>query len=312
MNNLMRNKIGCIRKFNRFYTNYLGVLDKNFLKSDFSLSEVRILYQIANSDQCSLKALSETFVMDKGYLSRILKKLENMDLIAKSQSDTDGRSQCLRLTETGCETLSKLNASSDKQIFRQISHLAEPEVDALIKSMTTVETLLSSVKNVQPEDIVIRTDLKPGDASYITYMHGKIYGEEYGYSTVFEGYIAQVSSQFLIRNNSEREKLWCAEHNGKIIGSIAILDGGDHADLRWFLIEPIYRGLGLGKKLLNLAVEFARGVGYGSIHLVTTSDLEQAMGMYRKAGFVKVAECPNDSWHIGLKEVEFEMKLKNI
>lgn len=307
MNKNLKDKISYIRKFNRFYTNYLGVLDKGFLHSEFSLSEIRVLYQIANSENCMLKNLADTFVMDKGYLSRIVKKLEKSELIKKTQSKIDGRAQCLELSEKGKETLSKLNADSDEQIYKMISHLSDSENNDLIASMKNVETLLTN--NIKPEDITIRTELKTGDSGYITHMHGRIYGKEYGYSTAFEGYIAQVSSQFLLNYNPDRDRLWCAEHNGKIIGSIAILDKGEYADLRWFLIEPTYRGLGLGKKLLNSAIGFAKEKGYKYIHLVTTGDLKQAMSMYQKVGFEKTGEQTNDSWHKGLKEVEFTMQL---
>lgn len=158
-----------------------------------------------------------------------------------------------------------------------------------------------------PDDIVITTDIAPGDLGYITYMHGKFYGEEYGYSAKFEGYIAQVVSRFLLSYNSSREHLWTARHNGKIIGSIAILDEKDHADLRWFLIDPGYRGFGLGSKLLNLAVDFAREKEYSSIHLVTTGDLTQAIKMYKEVGFQVINEYANDSWHPGLMEIELAL-----
>lgn len=158
-------------------------------------------------------------------------------------------------------------------------------------------------------DISIRTELRAGDAGYITFMHGRIYQKEYGYSTLFEAYVAKSFFDFLQNYDPSRDRLWCAEDGGTIIGCIGIAGHGDRAQLRWFLIEPEYRGLGLDKKLLSLAVDFARNRGYQTIYLDTTSDLTQAVGLYRKMGFEKVKETPNNSWKKGVTELEFSMDL---
>ncbi len=162
---------------------------------------------------------------------------------------------------------------------------------------------------VSLEDITIRTEFLPGDAGYITYMHAKIYQKEYGFEPIFEAYVADSFIEFIKGYNPERDRLWCAEHNGRIVGSIAILGKGDRAKLRWFLTDPDYRGIGLGRFLLNSAISFAREKNYSAIFLDTTTGLDRALDMYEKAGFRLVSENPEVNWKEGIKELEFEMKL---
>lgn len=309
MKDNLKASISEIRQFNRFYTNYLGVLDKSYLDSEYSLSEIRVLYQISITPKCNLKILSNTFKMDKGYLSRIIKKLEKLGLLYKAVSNEDKRAQTITLTPAGKKTVRKLNALSDERILKQLNGLNQNQVNELIQNLIRVEALLTGSRDIIANDISIRTDLNAGDMGYIVFMHGRIYGEEYGYTSAFEGYVSEVAAGFLKNYDAGKERVWIAEHNGKIIGTIAIINGNSGAELRWFLIEPNYRGLGLGYKLLKAAVKFAKTVGYSKISLVTTSDLHKAMSMYESVGFKKVAERPNDLWKAGLKEVEFELKL---
>ena len=175
--------------------------------------------------------------------------------------------------------------------------------------MTSIQAILNDGKEITIDDISIRTDIKAGDVGYITFMHGWIYKEEYNYTTAFEGYVAQSFFEFLQNYNPLKDHLWCAEHNGKIIGCVGIAGHEKRAQLRWFLIDPLYRGIGLGKKLLNYALEFAKEQAYESIYLDTTCDLEKAIGLYQKSGFIKTSEKPNNTWREGLMELEFEMKL---
>lgn len=305
----MQNQINTIRKFNRYYTNILGLLDQNILESDLSLSEVRVLHEIDKTADCTSKMLSEVLSMNTGYLSRILKRFESMGLLEKEPSPTDGRAIHLRLTPAGKEKLSLLNKRSDAQIADMIKPLSDSSKEELVKSMTAIETILTEGKEIKSSDITIRTEVKPGDAGYITFMHGSIYREEYNYAASFEGYVAESFFEFLLNYNPQRDRLWCAEHNGKIVGCIGIVGHQERAQLRWFLIDPLYRGIGLGKKLLNLALEFAKNKGYKSIYLDTTSDLEKAISLYQSVGFTKVSEKPNNSWREDITELEFAKTL---
>ncbi len=305
----MQNQVSVIRKFNRYYTNILGLLDQHILASGLSLSEVRVLHEVDRTPNCTSKMLSDVLCMDAGYLSRILKRFESMGLLRKEPSPEDGRAVCLHLTERGKEEMNMLNGRSDEQIAGMIRPLSDTYREELVKSMTVVESILTDGKEISDADISIRMEIKPGDAGYITYMHGRLYREEYNYTTAFEAYVAESFFEFLLHYNPQKDRLWCAEHNGKIIGCIGIVGREKRAQLRWFLIEPLYRGIGLGKKLLNRALEFAGERGYESIYLDTTADLEKAIGLYQRAGFVKTGEKPNNLWREGLMELELSMDL---
>jgi Transcriptional regulators len=310
MNSKLKKEVGSIRSFNRYYTNVLGLLDQHILESEFSLSEVRVLHEIEKTEDCTSKKLAEILCMDSGYLSRILKQFQKYKLIEKRQSPEDGRSQFLYLTPSGQEKMDALNARSDEQIGNLIQPLPEADQSRLVQNMTSIESVLTAGKNIKPEDITVRYNIKPGDAGYITYMHGWIYKQEYNYTTAFEGYVARSFYDFLLAYNADRDRLWIAEHNREIIGCIGIAGHGERAQLRWFLLHPNYRGMGLGKRLLNQAIEFCRDKGYKAVYLDTTEDLEKAIGMYTKAGFVKVAEKENHTWADNLMELEFELKLE--
>lgn len=309
MNKNLKHSISIIRSFNRYYTNVLGLLDQHILESDLSLSEVRVLHEIEKTEQCTSRMLADILCMDAGYLSRILKKFYKMGLLTKEKSSIDGRAQYLYLTSEGKDKMYDLNNSSDEQIAQIIKPLAESDRNCLVQNMTSVETILTNGANIKLEDITIRTDIRPGDIGYITYMHGWTYQEEYGYSTAFEGYVAESFNKFLINYNPENDRLWCAEHNENIIGCIGIVGCGESAQLRWFLIAPHYRNIGLGKKLLQESLDFVKAKNYKRVYLDTTNDLDKAISMYKKIGFVKKLEKPNNSWREGLTELEFEMEL---
>lgn len=310
MNMKMKTEIGLIRSFNRFYTNILGLVDQHLLKSEFSLSEVRILHEIEKREYCTSKALADMLSMDTGYLSRIIKKFEGLGFINKERSSDDGRAYNLYITNAGRERMTELNNASSGQIATILSPLPEIDRTHLVGNMTTVETLLTNGNNITLENIEIRTETCPGDVGFITFMHGWIYQEEYGYSTAFEGYVAESFYQFLLNFNAEKDRLWCAEHNGNIVGCIGIVGHGERAQLRWFLTDPHYRNIGLGKKLLNEAISFARKAQYSAIFLDTTEDLDKAISLYQKIGFVKISQKPNDNWRKGLVETRMEMILQ--
>ncbi|EXG86126.1 transcriptional regulator, MarR family with acetyltransferase activity [Clostridium sp. ASBs410] len=302
--------VGIIRNFNRYYTNVLGLFNQHILESSFSLSEVRILHEIEKIENYTAKMLADTLSIDVGYLSRILKRFQKYGFIEKKQSPNDWRAQYLTVTPIGKKKMDKLNAISDEQIAQMLKSLSDIDIVNLVRNMTSIESILTNGKNIKLEDISIRTDVRAGDAGYITYMHGWIYREEYDYSTAFEGYVTESFYEFLLDYTPDRDRLWCAEYIGEIIGCIGIVGHEDKAQLRWFLLHPNYRGIGLGKKLLNLALAFAREKGYKKVYLSTTNDLEKAISMYTKAGFVKSVEKENRSWRDDLTELEYEMYLE--
>lgn len=310
MADILKKEIDIIRRFNRYYTNMLGLLDQHILKSKYSLSETRVLLEIAMTENCTLKYLTETLFMDSGYLSRIIKNFEKNKLIEKRQSVKDKRTHFLLLTFFGKEQLDLLQKLSEEQIYKLIRPFTTSDHSKLVQSMIAIESILMSKKSIQIEDIDIRHNVKPGDAGYITYMHGWIYKQEYNYSTAFEAYVAKSFYDFFLYYDANKDRLWVAEHNGEIIGCIGVVARGEKAQLRWFLLHPKYRGIGLGKRLLNEAIFYCREKHYKAIFLQTTNDLEQAIGIYTKAGFIRVAEKENNSWRDDLTELEFELTIR--
>ncbi|MGB4439568.1 MAG: helix-turn-helix domain-containing GNAT family N-acetyltransferase [Sedimentibacter sp.] len=309
MNDKLKKEVSIIRSFNRFYTNVLSLLDRHILESSFSLSETRVLHEIEKTEKCTSKKLSEILCMDAGYLSRILKQFEKYGMIEKHRDPEDARSYFLYVTRIGKEKMDELNSRSDEQIYSLIQPLTEENQTRLVRNMTSIENILTESKQIKSENITIREDVRVGDAGYIIYMHGRIYSQEYNYSMAFEGYVAQSFYEFLLNYNPNHDRLWLAEYYGEIIGSIGIVGRGDRAQLRWFILHPDYRGIGLGKRMLNGALSYCREKGFRSIYLDTTNDLDTAIAMYTKAGFVKVSEKKNNSWREDLTEIEFEMHL---
>ncbi|TCL58645.1 MarR family transcriptional regulator with acetyltransferase activity [Hydrogenispora ethanolica] len=302
--------IRAVRRFNRFYTNILGLLDQHLPDSEFSLPEARVLYEIGHTENCTAKNLSEELRIDPGYLSRMVKHFEKRGLTYRVQSAKDGRQYYLYLTEQGQDILAKLGRLSDGQIDRMLNRLPDHDRKRLVEGMQTIEDLLSTGPELPRDRVIIRSELKPGDIGALIHLHGWIYAEECGYNHVFEGYVCKTFYHFLENYHPERDRVWFAEADGTMIGAIAIVGhSAEKAQLRWFILHPQYRGIGLGGKLLQEALQYCREKGFRTVFLETTADQQTAIRMYRKAGFQKVAEHPNHSWGKELVEQTFELVL---
>lgn len=305
--------IHVIREFNRFYTNILGLLDRHMLDSEFSLSEARVLYEIGQKEKCTAKGLIEELKIDPGYLSRIIKRFENYDLTYRIQSTEDGRVYYLKLTDKGRGILSRLDKLSDGQIYNMISSLSDYDKKMLAKSMKTIENILSHKTVLTREMFKIRSVLNPGDVGNLIHLHGWIYAEECGYNHMFEGYVCKTFYDFFEKYSPEKDKIWFAEVNGEMIGAIAIVaHSAVKAQLRWFILHPRYRGIGLGNTLLGEAVQFCKEKGYKNVFLSTTEDQKTAIRMYMKAGFRKVSEFESSAWGKNLVEETYELYLQDI
>ncbi|MHB1654482.1 MAG: bifunctional helix-turn-helix transcriptional regulator/GNAT family N-acetyltransferase [Desulfitobacteriaceae bacterium] len=307
MNSVYLSLVHTIRKFNRFYTNILGLLDQHMLNSEFSLAEIRVLHEIGNTENCTAKKLMEELKMDSGYLSRIIKRFEREKLLYRTQSIDDGRLYYLYLTETGKNTLLNLNELSNNQIYQMIIRLSDKDKMTVVESMKTIETAFTK-ETVPILKVNIRCDLKPGDVGYVIYLHGWIYAEECGYNHIFEGYVCKTFYDFLENYSPKKDRLWLAEANGEIVGTVAIVGHSPvKAQLRWFIINPAFRGIGLGRALLDEALKYCRENGYKKIFLETTEDQKKAVNMYVKAGFKKVDEFENKAWGKVLIEQTYEL-----
>lgn len=280
------------------------------LNSEFSLAEARVLYDIGHTEKCTAKKLIEELRIDPGYLSRMIKRFEKDNLIYRVQSPEDGRLYYLYLTDKGKETLANLDDRSNGQIYQMIKCLPEQEQISVAESMKRIEDILAGKSGLTGEKVEIRCGLRPGDVGYLIHLHGWIYAEECGFNHRFEGYVCKTFYNFLENYSPEKDRLWFAEVNGRMVGAIAIVGhSAIRAQLRWFILHPAFRGMGLGRTLLNNAMEYCREKGYRQVFLETTEDQKTALKMYRKAGFRKVAERENKAWGKVLVEQTYELDL---
>lgn len=295
-----------IRRFNRFYTNILGLLDQHLLDTEFSLAETRVLCEIGHRQNITAKRIREMLQMDPGYLSRMLRGFERQGLINRVQSTEDRRSYYLFLTAEGRMTLSDLEVLANRQISGMFEHLPGETLNTVIQSMESIEHALTE----QETKVTIRTELRPGDIGYLIHLHGRIYADDCGYNHQFEGYVCKTFYDFLENYHPEKDRLWFAEAGGLMIGAIAIVGHtATRAQLRWFLLHPSFRGRGLGSRLMKEALQFCRNKGYQNVFLLTTADQKTAISMYTKAGFKKVSEQKTVLWGKELVEQTYEAVL---
>ena len=294
-----------IRDFNRFYTNFIGLVNRNILKSPYSLAEVRVLLEIDAAGRCTARDLTRKLDIDPGYLSRMLSRFTKNGLVEGSVSPSDGRAKIVSLTDKGRDTFRQVSSESSRQVASILGELPEKDWLRLINSMRSIRSILSHGNN---REISIRTH-RIGDLGYIIYRHAILYQEEYGLGPVFEDYLLE---GFLAFSRSKQPgTIWIAEDGDQIVGSIAIAGiDSETAQLRWFLIEPEYRGVGLGRRLMTVAMDHCRDKGYRKVFLWTFSDLHAARHLYKEYGFQITEEHPNDSWKPGIVEERWDTSLE--
>ena len=296
-----------LRKFSRFYTNLLGLLNKHLLNSPFSLTEARILYELAETPHSTAKQLAAKLEVDPGYLSRTLKKLVQQGLLQRQPSAADRREYHLALTAKGSRTMTQLSKLSDAQGRGLLAHLSETEQQQLVASMQQVQRLLSPQ---QKPEVTLRDTLLPGDVGALIQLHGEIYARECGYNHIFEAYVCKTFFNFLLQYDPQKSRIFIAEAAGQVVGCVAVMEHPDGlCQLRWFLLRPTFRGVGLGGQLLKKALQFARNAGYCNIFLETTDDQQAAIAIYEKLGFQKTGSTPNDTWGVQHTEMRYEMAL---
>lgn len=310
MNTINTSLIQSIREFNRFYTNILGLLSQHMHDSEFPLAETRVLYEIAHTDACTAKKLIEELKIDRGYLSKIIKRFEKNNLVIRVQSLEDGRLFYLYLTDEGKGVFSKMDDLSNNHIHQMMDCLHEQEQKSVVESMKTIQSTLSRKSVFKNERVKIRCDLRPGDAGYLIHLHGWIYAQESGFNHEFEGYVCKTLYNLFENYRPNKDRLWFAESDGRIIGTIAIVEHSTAlAQLRWFIIHPDFRGIGLGMTLFNEAMKYSKEKGYKKVFLTTTQDQRTAIRMYKNAGFKKVAEQESKMWGKNLVEQTYELEL---
>ncbi len=282
-----------IRKFNRFYANVLGKIDQEIYNQPYPLTEARVITEISCRNGCTATEVRETLGIDRGYMSRIIQRLEEETIVIKKPSIDDKRQFLLYLTDHGKETLYGLVENANREVGKMIQTMSKSDQSKLVTAMETIESILSG-EHRSPAAVSIRS-FQPGDGGYVAYLHGKLYDKSYGFGRTFEYYVMKGLTEFM--EKTEGGDLWVAEVNGEIVGSIAITKSSEHAaQLRWFVIDKSYQGLGIGQKLMETAISFSKKQGYQLIFLWTVSILETARYLYQKYNFRLTVEKPNDTW----------------
>ena len=299
--------VDAVRHFNRFYTRRIGVLEEGLLRSPYTLTEARLIYELAQTPQTTATALGRDLSLDLGYLSRLLQSLKRRGLVQAKRAAHDGRHALLSLTEKGRKAFAMLNSRSREEMSSMLSSLRKPERERLIGAMKTVESLLAGEKRAPR--IVLRAH-RPGDMGWVVKAHGEVYAEEYGWDERFEALVADIAAKFVQNFDAKRERCWIAELDGERVGSVFVVQQSKRvAKLRLLLVEPKARGIGLGKRLVDECIRFARANGYKKLVLWTQSNLAAARHLYKKAGFRLVKKQRHKSFGYDLLGEYWELRL---
>lgn len=292
--------VHAVRRFNRFYTKRIGVLHyQSTLKSPFSLTTVRVLYELAHRDAPTASALCRELGLDAGYLSRILQGFQRHGLIERRKSAADARQSLLTLTAKGRAVFAPLERRQHEEVAAMLRPLSPGERAQAIAAMQRIETLLDGgAKEAIPlERICTLRGHRPGDMGWVIARHGALYAEEYGWDATFETLVARIAADFIDRFDPARERCWIAEMDGEPVGSVFLVKKSPAvAKLRLLIVDPKARGLGIGKRLVEECVAFARAAGYRKITLWTNDVLHAARAIYQRAGFELVKREPHRSF----------------
>jgi len=288
-NNDLSQKAAAVRRFNRFYTRQIGLLQDGLMDTPYTLTEARVIYELAHYQQTTSTTLAEGLGLDPGYLSRILSGLQKRGLVEKWTSKTDGRQRNLSLTDAGQEAFAYLNTRSQVEIETMLTKLSPEQQDTLLESMDTIESLLG--KPPERRAAYLIRPPQPGDMGWVVYRHGVLYALEYGWDETFEALVAEIVTRFIKEYDPKWEKCWIAEKDGENVGSVFLVKQDViTAKLRLLLVEPKARGLGIGTRLVQECIRYARQVGYRKMTLWTNDVLTAARAIYEKSGFRLVHE----------------------
>lgn len=283
--------IAAVRAFNRFYTRHIGALDEGLAQTEFSLTEARLLWELAHHPQLSATELGRELQLDGGYLSRLLRGLRERGLVKARSHPADGRQSLLSLTAAGRRAFAPLDQGSQAQTQSMLDRLDVDQQALLLQSLAQVQALLA------PESAAATPTLRapqPGDIGWVIARHGALYARDYGFDLGFEALVAQIAARFIERFDATREACWIAERSGQRLGCVFLVQARDEASavpedgvaqLRMLLVEPAARGLGLGRQLVQACTAFARQAGYRRIRLWTNSLLLAARGIYQAEGY---------------------------
>lgn len=301
-------QVAAVRRFNRFYTRGIGVLQERAYRSEFSRTEVRILYELAHGGSITATDLARDLCLDPGYLSRLLKNFESLGLLQKSPRTEDARQSDLALTPTGRAVYVLLDASSESEVRALLERLVAGSRPRLVAAMATIEGILAGAA-CHDASYVLRTH-RVGDMGWIVHRHAVLYAQEYGWNQEFEALVAGITARFIEHYDPMWEHCWVAEKDGIVVGSIFVVrHSKTQAQLRLLYVEPIARNLGIGAHLVSACVRFSRQAGYKKLVLWTNHVLTAAHHIYEDAGFVKIKEASHHSFGCDLVAQTWELSL---
>jgi DNA-binding MarR family transcriptional regulator/GNAT superfamily N-acetyltransferase len=300
--------VDAVRAFNRDYTRRIGVLTQRLLGSRYTLTQARVLYEIAHRPGVLASTLAQELGLDRGYLSRILKGFAAERLLTRVSSSEDGRRQHLRLTSAGRRAFAPLERGARREVRSLLSPLNGAARREVLEAMGVIRSRFDAL---QREDLTLRAH-RPGDMGWVVERHGALYHAEYGWNEEFEALVAQITCEFIRGFDPARERCWIAEAHGQRLGSVFLVAHDAHvAKLRLLLVEPAARGCGLGARLISECIAFARAAGYRELTLWTQASLTAARHLYQQAGFELTAREPHrsfghelvgETWRLDLKE----------
>ncbi|MDR0207674.1 MAG: bifunctional helix-turn-helix transcriptional regulator/GNAT family N-acetyltransferase [Pseudomonas putida] len=275
-----------VRRFNRFYTRQIGALQEHLLQAEFSLTEARILFELGASAGLKSSDLCHLLGLDAGYISRVIGGFEKKGLISRSRSAIDARASEIELTESGRKVLASLEQAAREEVVSMLQGLSEPQQEQLIQAMRKIQTQLGD-----GDPSYILRDPQAGDMGIVVQQQARLYAREYGWNKEFEALVAEIVANYLREFDQSRERCWIAEKDGAVIGSVFVVKHDETtAKLRMLYVDASARGMGIGNRLLEESIRFARLAGYKHMILWTTSVLVDARKLYQKAGFQLVEE----------------------
>lgn len=296
-----------VRGFNRFWTTRIGLLQAGLLDTPYSLTEARVVFELAQQASIELVALRRLLGLDPGYVSRIVARLRDEDVVDTTASPQDARRIVLALTGKGQQVYSDLDRRSAEQVATMLGALGQDEQRRLVAAMGTIEKVLSPLSDIEP--YLIRP-LLPGDLGWVVQRHGALYAAEYGWDQSFEALVARVVADYVDDHDPKRDNAWIAEIDGEPVGCVFCVDRDpETAQLRILLVDPRARGLGIGARLVTECIRFARRAGYSKMMLWTNDVLVSARRIYEAAGFQLTHEAPHHSFGHDLVEQVWELDL---
>ena len=310
----IEHRVAAVRRFSRFYTRRLGILQDPFLQTPYSLTEARVLYELAHRDKPTATEIADALGLDRGYLSRILRGFIERDLVYKTSSRDDGRQTLLSLTTRGRVAFASIDKRSQDDVAAILKAMPRPDQDRVVAAMGAIERLIDGAEGAPderaaPPAYVLRPP-RTGELGWVVERHAVLYAQEYGWGAKFEGLCAEIVAQMIAAYDPARDRFIIADIDGAPVGSAFVVKDSDAvARLRLLLVEPTARGLGIGKRLVDECIGFARDAGYREMTLWTHSVLVAARRIYQAAGFRLVAQNEHADWGVPVVGETWEREL---